>query len=59
MSIKELILSGVIVFIVGLLVSSLVTFLWEGTANWATSFRLAISLGVALPVALAFTRKKS
>ena len=59
MSFKEILLSGVIACIIGFLTCALVTFLWDGSVNWATSVGLGVSIGVALPIALTVTRKKS
>jgi len=45
----------VVTFIVTLVVTIIVTFLWnliahgDAVIDWATSFRLAIILGIALP----------
>jgi hypothetical protein len=55
---------AVVTFIVTLVVTIIVTFAWNlivsGDANtdWATSFRLAIILGIALPIVHRSGRKQ-
>ena len=59
MNIKKLLIDFVTIFAVTLVVATIVTYLWnlirhgQGTVDWATSFRLAIILGIVLPVARA------
>ncbi len=56
MNIKKLIIGFVTTFAVTLVVCVMVTYLWnliahgESTVDWSTSFRLAIILGIVLPV---------
>jgi hypothetical protein len=55
MNIKKLLVDFVTVFAVSLIVSIIVTLLWNlivhgaGTIDWETSFRFAILLGIILP----------
>jgi len=55
MNIKKLLVDFVTVFAVSLIVSVVVTLLWNlivhgaGTIDWETSFRFAILLGIILP----------
>ncbi len=64
MKIKNLLIGFVTIFAVTLLVAAIVTYLWNlgfhGTAaiDWETSFRLAIILGIALPVHRTITSKE-
>jgi len=56
MNIKKLLISFVTIFAVTLVVAAIVTYLWnltvhgQSAVDWETSFRLAIILGIALPV---------
>ena len=64
MNVKELLIGFVMTFGVTLVVSAIVTFLWSlifhGAAaiDWETSFRFAIILGIALPLARAWEGKR-
>ena len=64
MKIKNLLIGFVTIFAVTLLVAAIVTYLWnmirhgQSAVDWETSFRLAIILGIALPVARAITSRK-
>lgn len=55
MNIKKLLVDFVTVFAVSLIVSVIVTLLWNlivhgaATVDWETSFRLAILFGIILP----------
>ena len=55
MNIKKLLVDFVTVFAVTLIVSVIVTLLWNlfvhgaGTVDWETSFRFAILFGIILP----------
>jgi len=55
MKIKELLINFVIMFTVTLVVTAIVTYLWNlivhgaGSFDWETSFRLAIILGIVFP----------
>jgi hypothetical protein len=57
MDMKRLLVEFVTVFAVSLIVSVIVTLLWNlafhgvGTIDWETSFRFATLLGIILPVA--------
>jgi H+/Cl- antiporter ClcA len=65
MSIKQISIDVVTTFVVVLVVSAIVTLLWNllrqgsGTVDWETSFHLAIILGIALPLVRASERKPS
>ena len=54
MNIKKLVVEFVTVFAVALVISAIVTFLWniigygESTVDWETSFRFAILFGIIL-----------
>jgi hypothetical protein len=54
MSIRKLVVEFVIVFVVSLVTTALVTFLWNiighgtGTIDWETSFRFAVIFGIIL-----------
>lgn len=56
MNIKKLLIDFLFTFILVLVVSAVVTFLYslivhgEGAVGWETSFRFAIILGIALPI---------
>ena len=64
MKIKNLLIGFVTTFAVTLLVAAIVTYLWnvighgQSAVDWETSFRLAIILGIGLPVARAMTSRK-
>lgn len=66
MNVKGLLAHAGIVFVLVLVISVLVSFLWSlialgvGTPDWEFSFRLAVILGLVLPVATGghFDRKK-
>ncbi len=64
MNIKKLLISFVTIFGVTLVVAAIVTFLYSltvhgaGTIDWETSFRLAIILGIVLPVARAMKSRE-
>ena len=64
MKIKNLLIGFVTIFAVTLLVAAIVTYLWNvighghSAVDWETSFRLAIILGIGLPVARAMTSRK-
>jgi len=64
MNIKKLLISFVAIFAVTLVVAVIVTFLYSlivhdaGTIDWETSFRLAIILGITLPVIRAMRSRK-
>lgn len=55
MNIKKLLVDFVTVFVVSLVISVIVTLLWNliahgaSTIDWETSFRLAILFGIILP----------
>lgn len=61
MKIKDLLIGFVTTFALTLVVAVIVTYIWnliahgQGTVDWETSFRFAIILGIALPVARAIT----
>jgi len=54
MNIKKILINFVAVFALTLVVSAIVTFLWNlirhgvGTTDWETAFRLAIIIGIVL-----------
>jgi hypothetical protein len=48
MDIKKLLISFVTAFALTLVVSAIVTYIWEGAIIWETSFRLAAILGIVL-----------
>ena len=54
MNIKRILINFVVVFALTLVVSAIVTFLWNlirhgvGTIDWGTAFRLAIIIGILL-----------
>jgi hypothetical protein len=54
MNIKKLVVDFVTVFVVALVISAIVTFLWNiighgaSTIDWETSFRFAIIFGIIL-----------
>jgi len=54
MNIKRILINFVVVFALTLVVSAIVTFLWNlirhgmGTIDWETAFRLAITIGIVL-----------
>ena len=56
MNIKKLLIDFVTTFALILVVATIVTYLWnlirygQSAVDWETSFRLAIVLGIALPV---------
>ena len=56
MNIKKLLIDFVTTFALILVVATIVTYLWnlirygQSAVDWETSFRLAIILGIALPV---------
>jgi len=64
MNIKKLLISFVTIFAVTLVVAAIVTFLYSlivhgaGTIDWETSFRLAIILGIVVPVIRAMRSRK-
>jgi len=64
MNIKKLLISFVTIFTVTLVVAAIVTYLWnlirhgQGAFDWETSFRLAIILGIAVPVIRAMRSRK-
>jgi len=64
MNIKKLLISFVTIFTVTLVVAAIVTFLYSliihsaGTIDWETSFRLAIILGIVVPVIRAIRSRK-
>jgi hypothetical protein len=57
MKLKPLITHAAITFCLTLVVSALVSWLWSlirhgaGSADWETSFRLAVILGLVIPLA--------
>ena len=63
MKIKNFLIGFVTTFAVTLVVAAIVTYLWnliahgQSAVDWETSFRFAIILGIALPVARAMTSK--
>jgi len=63
MKIKKLFIDFLITFVVVLVVSAIVTFLYSlivhgaGTVDWENSFRFAIILGIALPVLKSLNNK--
>ena len=63
MKIKSLLIGFVTTFAVTLVVAAIVTYLWnlivhgQSAVDWETSFRFAIILGIALPVARVMTSK--
>jgi hypothetical protein len=64
MKIKNLLIGFATTFAVTLVVAAIVTYLWnliahgQSAVDWETSFRFAIILGIALPVARAMTSKE-
>ena len=64
MKIKELLVNFVIMFAVVLVVSVIVTYLWNlvahgsGAIDWEISLVFALSIGIALPVSLALRTKE-
>jgi len=56
MNVKQLLISFVATFVVGLLVTALVTWLWTlifdgaGVINWQVAFSLALAVGIAVPL---------
>ena len=64
MNIKELLIGFVTVFVVTLVVSAIVTYLWSliahgaGVFDWETSFRFAVIFGIVLSWIRARERKK-
>ena len=64
MNIKKLLIGFVTTFALILVVAAIVTYLYNliahgtGTIDWETSFRLAVILGLALPIHRAFTERK-
>ena len=64
MNIKSLLIDFVSSFLLVLVVSSIVTYLWNfifraaGAVDWETSFRLAIIFGIVLPWIKARERKE-
>jgi len=64
MKIKKLLIGFATTFVVTLVVAAIVTYLWnlgvhgQSVVDWETSFRLAIILGIALPVHRAMTSKE-
>jgi len=63
MKIKSFLIGFVTTFAVTLVVAAIATYLWnliahgQSAVDWETSFRFAIILGIALPVARAMTSK--
>ncbi|MCD6391272.1 MAG: hypothetical protein J7L92_04700 [Dehalococcoidia bacterium] len=63
MKIKRFLIDFAVVFAVTLVVAAIVTYLWnliahgQNAIDWETSFRFAIILGIALPVARTMTSK--
>lgn len=55
MNIRELLIDFVTTFVLGLVVTAIVTFLWSlifhgaGIVDWETSFRFAIIFGILFP----------
>ncbi|MBA7633664.1 hypothetical protein ES703_41235 [subsurface metagenome] len=64
MNIKRLLIDFVTTFALILVVAAIVTYLWnltvhgQSAVDWETSFRLAIILGIVLPVARAMRSRK-
>lgn len=64
MKIKELLLDIAVVFAIVLVVSVIVTYLWNlvahgsGSVDWDISLVFAFSIGIALPLSLAFRVKE-
>ncbi len=64
MNIKRLLIDFIGLFLLVLVVTSVVTYLWNlvfheaGAVDWETSFRLAIILGIVLPVTKVLEHKK-
>ena len=64
MKIKNLLIGFVTTFAVTLVAAAIVTYLWnlfvhgQSAVDWETSFRLAIILGIALPVHRVMTSKE-
>ena len=64
MKIKGLLIGFVTTFAVTLVVAAIVTYLWnlgmhgQSAVDWETSFRLAIILGIILPVTRGMTSKR-
>lgn len=64
MKIKNLLIGFMTTFAVTLVAAAIVTYLWnliahgQSAVDWETSFRFAIILGIALPVARAITSKE-
>ena len=63
MKIKSFLVGFVTTFALIFVVAAIVTYLWnlilhgQSAVDWETSFRLAIILGIALPVARVMTSK--
>jgi len=63
MKIKSFLIGFVTTFALIFVVAAIVTYLWnlilhgQSAVDWETSFRLAIILGIALPVARVMTSK--
>ena len=63
MRVKRFLIDFALVFAVTFVVAAIVTYLWnliahgQSAVDWETSFRFAIILGIALPVARAMTSK--
>lgn len=58
MKIKRILLNVILTFAITLIISALVTLLWNlliektgAVVDWETSFRLAIIIGIVLPIA--------
>ena len=64
MKIKKFLIQFVIYFSLVFVVSAIVTYLWnlivhgQSAVDWETSFRLAIIIGIALPVHRVMTSKE-
>jgi len=64
MKIKGFLIGFVTTFVVTLVVAAIVTYLWnlgvhgQSAVDWETSFRLAIILGIILPVTRGMTSKR-
>ena len=63
MRVKRFLIDFALVFAVTFVVAAIVTYLWnliahgQSAVDWETSFRFAIILGIALPVARIMTSK--
>ncbi|GAH75760.1 unnamed protein product [marine sediment metagenome] len=65
MNIKNLLIGFATIFAVTLVAATIVTYLWnlirhgQGAFDWETSFRLAIILGIVVPVFMRRLKEKT